>query len=257
MRQGSNNRRSRGRNNGRRGGVPNKNQTFESSGPESHIRIRGNASQVHEKYMSLARDAMNAGERILAENFYQHAEHYYRVVASMNETSQQPSDQPNNGQAASADASGEEWKNGGANAQPNGAGGQGRNGQGRGNRERREETSFAAEQPETADFATDPREGDTPSSNGHAKAAPVHKIEINGEAANGGEAPEDTPAADGEPDTVAPDTVAPDAVAPDTVAIERQARPRRRSRARQAAGGDAPAPEAAPASEAAPAGDSD
>jgi hypothetical protein len=44
------------------------------------VRIRGNAYQVLEKYLAMARDATAAGDRIAAENFYQHAEHYYRIV---------------------------------------------------------------------------------------------------------------------------------------------------------------------------------
>jgi hypothetical protein len=44
------------------------------------VRIRGNAYQVLEKYLALARDATAAGDRIAAENFYQHAEHYYRLI---------------------------------------------------------------------------------------------------------------------------------------------------------------------------------
>lgn len=53
-------------------------QTFDSNGPE--VRVRGNAYQVHEKYLTLARDASSSGDRIAAENYYQHAEHYYRIM---------------------------------------------------------------------------------------------------------------------------------------------------------------------------------
>jgi hypothetical protein len=55
-----------------------KQQTYEINGPDG--RIRGNAYQVLEKYLALARDAASAGDRIAAENYYQHAEHYYRVI---------------------------------------------------------------------------------------------------------------------------------------------------------------------------------
>lgn len=55
-----------------------KQQTFDSAGPD--IRVRGNAYQVWEKYLGLARDAQSAGDRIAAENFLQHAEHYYRIM---------------------------------------------------------------------------------------------------------------------------------------------------------------------------------
>jgi hypothetical protein len=58
--------------------MPVRAQTFDSSGPD--VRIRGNAYQVLEKYLAMARDATAAGDRIAAENFYQHAEHYYRLI---------------------------------------------------------------------------------------------------------------------------------------------------------------------------------
>jgi hypothetical protein len=58
--------------------VPLRHQTFDSNGPD--VRVRGNAYQVFEKYLALARDASLAGDRIAAENYYQHAEHYYRII---------------------------------------------------------------------------------------------------------------------------------------------------------------------------------
>lgn len=73
----------RGRN-GRKPNVPMRHQTFDSSGPE--VRIRGNAYQVHEKYLTLARDAATSGDRIAAENFFQHAEHYFRIMNLGNES---------------------------------------------------------------------------------------------------------------------------------------------------------------------------
>jgi len=81
MRQPSNAKRGRGRNNGRKPGNP-RNQTFDSNGPS--VRVRGNAYQVMEKYLTLARDASASGDRIAAENFYQHAEHYYRILNANN-----------------------------------------------------------------------------------------------------------------------------------------------------------------------------
>lgn len=77
MRQGQNSKRSRGRGSGRRN-VPPRHQTFDSNGPS--VRIRGSAFQVHEKYLTLARDAGSAGDRIAAENYLQHAEHYFRII---------------------------------------------------------------------------------------------------------------------------------------------------------------------------------
>lgn len=80
MRSGLNTKRPRNnRNNLRRGpghhGGP---RTLDSNGPD--IKIRGSASQIFEKYLVLARDAQSSGDRIMAENYLQHAEHYYRVL---------------------------------------------------------------------------------------------------------------------------------------------------------------------------------
>ena len=57
---------------------PHRSQTFDSNGPS--VKIRGNAYQVFERYLALAREAQSAGDRIAAENFFQHAEHYFRVM---------------------------------------------------------------------------------------------------------------------------------------------------------------------------------
>ena len=80
MKQGQSPKRPRGhRGNGRRpsGG---RNANFESSGPQG--KIRGTAYQVIEKYQALGRDALTFGDRVAAENYFQHAEHYYRVMAA-------------------------------------------------------------------------------------------------------------------------------------------------------------------------------
>ncbi|MBM3555638.1 MAG: DUF4167 domain-containing protein [Alphaproteobacteria bacterium] len=53
-------------------------RSFDSTGPD--VKVRGNALQVYEKYQQLARDASAAGDRVAAENFSQHAEHYYRIL---------------------------------------------------------------------------------------------------------------------------------------------------------------------------------
>lgn len=58
-------------------------QTFDSNGPE--VRIRGTAFQINEKYLALARDATAASDRVLAESYFQHAEHYQRLINEMTE----------------------------------------------------------------------------------------------------------------------------------------------------------------------------
>lgn len=77
MRQSNPGRRPRGRPN-RKHHVSPRSQTFDSSGPD--VRVRGNAHQVYEKYLALARDATAAGDRVAAEGYYQFAEHYFRVL---------------------------------------------------------------------------------------------------------------------------------------------------------------------------------
>jgi hypothetical protein len=57
---------------------PHRQQTYDSSGPG--VKIRGNAYQVFERYLALAREAASSGDRITAENLYQHAEHYFRIM---------------------------------------------------------------------------------------------------------------------------------------------------------------------------------
>ena len=109
MRQGSNARRPRGRPHRRQNGGINKNANFDSNGPEG--RVRGNAHQVYEKYINLARDATSAGDRILAESFYQFAEHYYRIVND--------SMDPNSGQPRRQDGEDSQQKDGGQHAQSN------------------------------------------------------------------------------------------------------------------------------------------
>jgi len=76
------NRRHRNRNNnGRRNNQP-RTQVYDSNGPD--VRIRGTAHQVAEKYLTLAKDATSSGDRIVAENYFQHAEHYIRMINENN-----------------------------------------------------------------------------------------------------------------------------------------------------------------------------
>jgi hypothetical protein len=100
MRNGQNNKRMRNRNNNnnnnnnnRRGQNP-MTRVFESNGPD--IKIRGTASHIAEKYLQLARDARSSGDPVAAENYYQHAEHYFRLIAAAQEQfrQNQPQQQP-------------------------------------------------------------------------------------------------------------------------------------------------------------------
>jgi hypothetical protein len=72
--------------------MPQRSQTFDSNGP--NVKIRGNAYQVFERYVALAREAATSGDRIAAENLYQHAEHYFRIMNANGEGGQQGAPRP-------------------------------------------------------------------------------------------------------------------------------------------------------------------
>ena len=88
-----NGKRTRGRPGRNRPSNP-RSQTYDSNGPDG--KVRGTANQVFEKYQALARDMHSAGDRIGAENFSQHAEHYYRILSTMaqNDRSRQQANGP-------------------------------------------------------------------------------------------------------------------------------------------------------------------
>jgi hypothetical protein len=67
--------------------MPQRGQTFDSNGP--NVKIRGTPQQIFERYVALAREAYTSGDRVAAENLYQHAEHYFRIMNAANERQQQ------------------------------------------------------------------------------------------------------------------------------------------------------------------------
>ena len=90
MRSGSSQRLPRGRYNGnqlQQQRTPQRNQTFDSNGP--NVRVRGSAHQIFERYIGLAREVAIGGDRIAAENLYQYAEHYFRVAGANRGDAQQ------------------------------------------------------------------------------------------------------------------------------------------------------------------------
>jgi hypothetical protein len=103
MRNGQ--KRMRGRNNHRKSQNP-MTRVYESNGPD--VKIRGTASHIAEKYIQLARDAQSSGDPIAAENYYQHAEHYFRLIAAAQEQFRQQNpyynqQQPQGAQGAADD----------------------------------------------------------------------------------------------------------------------------------------------------------
>ena len=164
MRQGQQNRRGRGR--GRKPQNPLA-RNYESNGPD--VKIRGTASHIAEKYMSLARDALAAGDTVTAESYLQHAEHYNRIImaAQSQMSAPQPNDQANGGsrQRANQETAEEESADQPEAAEAAGGGNPGRSegrGRGRGHRSNGAETVHDAN-------GAEPIEAEAP---GEGKSAP-------------------------------------------------------------------------------------
>jgi len=170
MRQGQqhNKNRSRGRggggNRGGSGGGGGRqsnplNRVFESNGPD--VKVRGNAQTIADKYLQLARDAVSSGENVNAENYFQHAEHYLRIVTAaqaFNQQNQQAQQAQQNqqrredgnseGSAASGNTKEGESENKEAASEEDGVGDNNRQNNRRGNRGQR---GNGRQRPTTAD----------------------------------------------------------------------------------------------------------
>ena len=96
-------------------------RVYESNGPD--VKIRGTASHIAEKYIQLARDAQSSGDPVAAENYYQHAEHYFRLIAAAQEQFRQQNpyyqqQQPQQGQNAPQGAADDNFDDGDDDGQP-------------------------------------------------------------------------------------------------------------------------------------------
>jgi hypothetical protein len=91
MRASQKSSRARGRG-GRKPNGSNVNRVYESAGPEG--KVRGTPQQIIDKYLTLARDAQTSGDRVVAENFLQHAEHYQRILIEAAGARQERRDNP-------------------------------------------------------------------------------------------------------------------------------------------------------------------
>jgi hypothetical protein len=107
----------------------NRNHVFDSNGPD--VRLRGTAQQLFEKYLQLGRDATGAGDRVMAEGYFQHAEHYFRILNAMSQAQQQHQPAPRRHGGAASPAENDLSNDGHAdqpefiNGQPNGHAGDG------------------------------------------------------------------------------------------------------------------------------------
>ena len=117
-----------------------------STAPGPDLRIRGTAQQLFEKYLQLGRDASSSGDRVMAESYFQHAEHYFRILNAMAQAAQAQA--PNAGQQVQ----GQGAQNGGG--QSNAAAQNG--GHPNGNEQRRRQTHENRDMPEMDEDQVDP-----------------------------------------------------------------------------------------------------
>ncbi len=114
MRNGQKRMRGRNNNNPHRKSQNPLTRVYESNGPD--VKIRGTASHIAEKYIQLARDAQSSGDPVAAENYYQHAEHYFRLIAAAQEQFRQQNPyynaQPQQGQSGAQGAADDNYDDG-------------------------------------------------------------------------------------------------------------------------------------------------
>jgi hypothetical protein len=91
-------------------------RVYESNGPD--VKIRGTASHIAEKYIQLARDAQSSGDPVAAENYYQHAEHYFRLIAAAQEQLRQQNPYYNQQQPQGAQGAADDFEDGEDENQP-------------------------------------------------------------------------------------------------------------------------------------------
>jgi hypothetical protein len=78
--------------------MPQRNHTGDGNGP--NVKVRGDAHQIFQRYMDRGRQAAIEGDRVAAENFYQHAEHYFRIANPNPADNRREAVQPTNSAAA-------------------------------------------------------------------------------------------------------------------------------------------------------------
>ena len=120
MRNGQKRMRGRNNNNPHRKSQNPLTRVYESNGPD--VKIRGTASHIAEKYIQLARDSQSSGDPVAAENYYQHAEHYFRLIAAAQEQFRQQNPyynaQPQAGQSGAQGAADDNYDDDGDDGQP-------------------------------------------------------------------------------------------------------------------------------------------
>ena len=81
-------RRSNGRSHGPRdnGGMQTRlrSNSFSNSPTRNHFRTPQSAEKLFEKYNTMAKEALSSGDRTLSENYFQHADHFMRIIENKN-----------------------------------------------------------------------------------------------------------------------------------------------------------------------------
>lgn len=183
--------RQRGRSRRSGGGNHNPNKHYESNGPD--VKIRGSAQQILDKYQQYARDAQTSGDRVNAENYLQHAEHYSRLIAAM-APKDKPRDPQQDQKAGESRESGsdeaEQSAESGADEAKSQSNGSDRNNSERNDRgRRRQRPNNRRDQNGSEDRADD----DAPSVDAQSTRADVKAADVSDGVAEQPEAPSSTP----------------------------------------------------------------
>ena len=63
--------------------------SFSNSQTRNHFRTPQSAEKLFEKYNALAKEALSSGDKILSENYFQHADHFMRIIEDKNKNKDQ------------------------------------------------------------------------------------------------------------------------------------------------------------------------
>jgi hypothetical protein len=218
----NNKNRQRGRNGGRKHVNP-LSRNFESNGPD--VKVRGNAAHVAEKYLQLARDAQSSGDSVMAENYLQHAEHYFRIVSSAQQA--QNGQRPDGQDDADYDDDMPEMNSRFSSPQPQP--------QQQYVQQDGDEQPEGDQRPQQGEQRQQRPEGDRPPRNERSRQRPDRERPVRPETTDAEAAAPAT-----QPSAAAPADVAAPAEAPEVAADGEARKPReRRPRRRRPAGGDA------------------
>lgn len=161
--------RTRNNNNNSNRNNNNSNRSMDSNGPD--VKVRGTASTIYEKYTTLARDAASSGNRVKAENYRQHAEHYLRLMNAQEAAKQEAREKAEAERAARGESNDDEQEgNSDTRRQPRNIH------QKKRNREQNTETDNGSDTPDGLEVVTP--EADAPKAKRSVKPKKVKEAEM-------------------------------------------------------------------------------